>query len=144
VSYSTEIAKLLADQLTKFATLTRHQLAEQVANLDFWLAEVRHCLEVIDGYRARFQRLKAALTRYVAEHDTVQFAPDDPCIRWSPTPPRRVPAEALGEARRSVGDAAYRFLVRCFREGLIEASAVRQACDSLGIGVEACDLRARR
>jgi hypothetical protein len=42
--YSSDIAMLLAEQLAKFATLNRHQLAGQVANIDFWLGEVRHCL----------------------------------------------------------------------------------------------------
>jgi hypothetical protein len=51
---------LVTAQLAKFATLNRHQLAGQVANLDFWLAEARHWLDVIDGYRPRFERLKAA------------------------------------------------------------------------------------
>ena len=56
MSYSSQIADLLAAQLTKFVTLNRHQLAGQASNLDFWLLEVRHCLAVIDGYRERFEQ----------------------------------------------------------------------------------------
>ncbi len=50
LSYSTSVAKLIADQLLRFVTINRHQLAGRVGNFDFWLEEVRHALEVIDGY----------------------------------------------------------------------------------------------
>jgi hypothetical protein len=79
MAYSSEIAKILTDQIAKFATLNRHQLVGHVANLDFWTAEVRHGLDVLDGYKARFERLKAAQARYVSEHGTVEFLLDDPC-----------------------------------------------------------------
>jgi hypothetical protein len=49
MAYSSDITKTLTLQIRKFVTLNRHQLAGQVANLDFWLAKVRHCLDVIDG-----------------------------------------------------------------------------------------------
>ncbi len=49
MAYSSDITKILTDQITKFVTLNRHQLAGHVANLDFWTGEVRHCLNVIDG-----------------------------------------------------------------------------------------------
>ena len=50
MSFSTDMAKLVADQLSRFVTLRPHQLAGQAANLDFWLAQVRHALGGIDGY----------------------------------------------------------------------------------------------
>ncbi len=57
MAFSSDLAKLVADQLTRFVTLNRHQLAGQVANLDFWMAQVRNALETIDGYGVRFVRL---------------------------------------------------------------------------------------
>ena len=54
MAYSTDLADLLAAQLTRFVSLNRHQLAGQVANLGFWIAEVAHCFEVIDRYGERF------------------------------------------------------------------------------------------
>ena len=36
MAYMNDISRILADQLAKFATLNRHQLAGQAANLDFW------------------------------------------------------------------------------------------------------------
>lgn len=144
MAYSSDIVKILTGQLTKFATLNRHQLVGQVANLDFWIAEVRHCFSVIDGYQARFERLKATQTKYVSEHQTIEFDLRDPCcVRGSAAPPRRVPQTELREARRSLTDAVYHFLVRCFREGLIEEATLRRERDKLGIDVEATDLNRR-
>jgi len=144
MAYSSDIARLLTGQFTKFATLNRHQLVGQVANLDFWTAEVRHCFSVTDGYQARFEQLKAAQTKYVSEHQTIEFDLRDPCcIRGSAAPPKRVPQTELREARRSLAEAMYHFLVRCFREGLIEEGALRQECEGLGINVEATDLKYR-
>src|SRR5262245_28135841 len=73
VSFSTDMAKLVADQLSRFVTLNRHQLAGQVANLDFWLAQVRHALAVIEGYGSRFVRMHAAQEQYVTQHGTTEF-----------------------------------------------------------------------
>jgi hypothetical protein len=124
MSYSTDLAKLLTGQLTKSATLNRHQLAGHVANLDFWLAEVAHSLAILDGYSGRFQRLKATQKHHALEG-----------------PPRRVPDAQLKEARRSLCNAAYRFLVRCHNDGLVEQATLQQACDHLGISIQASDLR---
>src|SRR5262245_61846258 len=74
MSFSTDIAKLISNQLTRLVTFNRHQLAGQVANLDFWIAEIGHGFEVIDGYGRRFQNLKSAQARHAAEHQTREFA----------------------------------------------------------------------
>jgi hypothetical protein len=141
MSYSSNMAKVVADQLARFVTLNRHQLAGQVANLDFWIAQARHALGVIDGYGERFERLRSAQAGYVAEHNTTEFLLADPDIRGTPDPPRRVADSALREARRSVTEATYRFLVRCCNDGLIPESRLRSLCDGLGIGVDVSDLR---
>ena len=145
------MAKLVTDQLSRFVTLNRHQLAGHVANLDFWLAQVRHCLQVIDGYGARFRLLKTAQQEHVAEHHTVAFYLDDPCCtRGKPDPPRKVADSELKDARVALTEATRRFLVRCYTAGLIGEPAFRKACDDSGIGFDPADLarvrgkRARR
>jgi hypothetical protein len=142
MAYTLEITKVLTDQLAKFITLNRHQLSGQVANLDFWTGEVRHCLDIIDGYTKRFERLKAGQVSHVSEHRTIEFDLSDPCcINRSAPPPRRVSHAELQEARRVLSDATYHFLVRCLRERLIEVDSLRGICDRLGLGIEARDLR---
>jgi hypothetical protein len=141
MSFTENLAKIVADQIARFVTLNRHQLAGHVANLDFWVDQVRHALEAIDGYEARFRRLKSAQDGFVSVHNTRTYFPDDPEIQAAPDPPRRVPHANLREARRSVSEATYRFLVRCCNEGLIPESQLRALCTGLSIGVEATDLR---
>jgi len=51
VSYSIERANLIADQLERLATQNTHQLAGQVANLDFWISETVAAISIIDNYR---------------------------------------------------------------------------------------------
>jgi hypothetical protein len=144
MSFSTDLAKLVADQLSRFVTLNRHQLAGQVANLDFWLGQVCPALEAIDGYGKRFQRLKAGQARHVAAHHTTEFSLDDPCCtQRKPAPPRRIPDYEMRDARRELCEAGRRFLVRCYNEGLIEESVLRQACAEWGVGVDASELRSR-
>lgn len=148
MSFSEEMARVVADQLARFVTLNTHQLAGHVANLDFWVSEARHVLEVIDGYEPRFRRMKAGQEQHVVKHGTFTHLLGDidpwfgePEIRSVPDPPRRVGHATLRQARRSVTEATYRFLVRCCNEGLIPESKMRAICEELDIGVEAADLR---
>ena len=139
------MAKLVTDQLARFVTLNRHQLAGDVANLDFWLDQVRYGLAVIDGYGKRFQRLKAAQAKHIRAHHTTEFELDDPCCtQRSPAPPRKVPDHELKDARVALCDAARRFLVRCYNEGFIEESVLRQVCADLGLGFDPGELRPGR
>lgn len=111
MSFSTDMAKLVTGQVSRFVTLNRHQLAGHVANLDFWLTEVRHCLQVIDGYGKRFRLLKTAQEKHVAEHHTIEFDLDDPCCtRGKAAPPQRVPDSELKDARRALTEATRRSL----------------------------------
>jgi hypothetical protein len=145
MAYSSDVAGLLAAQLAKFVTLNRHQLAGQVANLDFWLDEVVHALAVVDGYGRRFRRMKAAQERHVAAHGTVEFEFWDPAdTTRKASSPRRVPDAELKDARSALCEATYRFLVRCCHDGMIDERTARSACERIGIGVEANDLRVKR
>jgi hypothetical protein len=135
------MAELITDQVSRFVTLNRHQLAGHVANLAFWMAEVRHCLQVLDGYGKRFRLMKAAQEKHVAEHHTIEFDLDDPCCTQGKAgPPRKVPGSELKEARVALSEATRRFLVRCLRERLIDEPALRKACDESGIGFDPADL----
>lgn len=121
--FTTDMAGLVANQLTRFVTLNRHQLAGQVENLDFWMTEVRHALDVIDGYGIRFVRLHAAQERYVAVHNvtTSEIRPAGVTERRPPPAVRRVPDRELQRARRALVMAATQFLERCRAEGLLSA-----------------------
>lgn len=133
MSYSTDMASLLAKQLSRFVTLNPHQLAGQVANLDFWLAEIRHALTVIDGYGVRFIRMEGGQEQYVATHNTTisELEPAGPRERTPPLP-RRISDRELRQARRALTDATRQFLERCRLAGLIPEPQLSAALDELG------------
>lgn len=70
MTYSIKQAEIIADQLERLATQNTYQLAGQVANIDFWIAEAVHAVRTIDDYPARFQRLRDAQVGWVEEHGT--------------------------------------------------------------------------
>jgi hypothetical protein len=135
MSFSTELARLVSGQLSRLATLNRHQLAGQAANLDFWVGQARHALEALDGYGARFVRMHAAQEQHVSAHGTTEYAlgVDCPTARRA-APPRRVPDRELREARQALVEAAYRFLARCRKEGLVSLAQLAAARETLGVG----------
>lgn len=133
MSYSTDVARLLADQLSRFVTLNSYQLAGQVANLDFWMAEVRHALAVIDGYGVRFVRLEGAQNQFVETHGVEKVTRIDGIAWRNVNPVRRVPDRELQKARQTLADAALRFLWRCRDEGLIGTSLVAAWVRDAGI-----------
>jgi hypothetical protein len=46
----------------------------------------------------------------------------------------------LHDARKALCEATYQFLLRCYREGLIRESVVRDECRKLDVSVAAADL----
>jgi hypothetical protein len=133
MSFSTDIADLVAKQLSRLTTLNRHQLAGQVSNLDFWLGEVQHALSIIDGYEVRFTRMHAAQEQHINAHGTTEFDLDaDWDTERRASPPRRVPGHELEKARRNLIQAASRFLERCRSEGFLSEDQFSAATESLG------------
>ena len=109
--YVEDVVEPLIKTLEHTAGLPAHQLAGHAANLGFWVAEVVHAIEVIDGYPDRFDRLRKGQRDYAG-------------ARWDPNvpgPPLRpgTPDHQLRELRRRVGAAAVRVLRRCHKEGLV-------------------------
>jgi len=151
MSFSTDLASLMANQLSRFVTLNPHQLAGQVENLDFWLGQVRHALEALDGYAVRFVRMEGAQERYVSASGTslplAAPAPGNVTVTplkalkkgivtqpaAAPQPPYRIPDRELQKARRELLDTTSRFLARCRDEGLISAQKYAAALAGLGL-----------
>jgi hypothetical protein len=147
MAYSIDRAALLTKQFERFAHSNVHQLAGQVANLEFWIDEAIYALRTIDEYPGRFRRLRDAQVAWVRAHGTkvsgyceicggaCEFGPQ------SPMPPQRIPSDQMEEARARLRRAAYAFLLRCYRSGLLLETGVRAAGDRIGIVVESEDLK---
>lgn len=149
MAYSIDQANAVADQLEKFTTSYVHHLAGQVANLDFWLEEVGHALRVIDGYQRRFTLMRDAQSAWVTAHGTVVHGYCPICRgacefgAAAPPPPTRIASQELDAARRRLKDAAYQFLLRCHRAGLLDEISLRAACARVGTSVDDADLERR-
>jgi hypothetical protein len=149
MAYTLDQATLVATQLERLATYQQHQLIGQLENLEFWLREARHAIDVIEEYPARFARLREAQDRWVDAHDTRVFIVEcphcggGPCKLESerrPPPPRRLASSDLSSARRSVTEAGYHLLLRLYRAGWIDEARLRAGCDQLGTSVDLDDL----
>lgn len=146
MSYSVERAALIAKQLERLATQNVHQLAGQVANLDFWISEASQALRVVEDYPARFRRLRDAQVGWVKAHGTkvsgycpicagaCEFGPQ------TPEPPQRTSSDELANACKAVRDGMRRYLMRLYRAQLIDENRVRHACTELDINLEPEDL----
>jgi hypothetical protein len=147
--YTTERANLIAGQLERLATYNAHELAGQLPNLEFWLAEATHALAVIEDYPQRFARLHDAQVRWVDSHGTrVTFGYCNycggPCCSdpVKPAAPRRISSSEIDAARRAVRDGVYHLLLRLLRAGWIDEARVRAGCDQVGTSVDLNDLDA--
>jgi len=142
MAYVTDVSRLLTETVEKLSTLNRHQLAGHVANLSFWTEEVRHCLHVIDDYHHRFEAMKVAQTKHAVGHHTSEFALDEQYdLGKSVPPPKRVPDNQLKEARRTLCDAFYGFIVRCQNAELLDQAAAEHAAANVGISIDQKDLK---
>lgn len=145
--YTVEIARALVETLRTFVTLNRHQFAGNVANIEFWYDETRHCLSVIDGYRARIEAIKEAQGRYAAVHQTVTYRNGDGGYendeRYRSVPPARanLSDQELKELRKSVVDAAYAFALRAFREKRIAEREFGTLVERIGTSIDPADRR---
>jgi hypothetical protein len=144
MAYSIDISRSLANQLAKFVTINRHQLAGQAANLDFWIGEFRHCLQVLDEYKSRFERMKSAQMKYATDHNTLEYDLERgcPCCTSSAaSPPKRIDHREIAQTRQTLCEAMYRFLLRCRRESMINEQTFTRTLDNFGISIDSDDLR---
>ena len=115
--YIQDITEPLISTLNYTSGLPVHKLAGHAANLEFWVGEVKHAVDVIDGYGERFRRLKE-WERTAAQGGGLEWHP------FRPEKPLRpgISDHELKELRRGLIESTERVLKRCFAEGLISES----------------------
>lgn len=120
MTYIDDISSAVVRVLTHACDGPPHRFAGYAANADFWVAEVRHCLDVIDGYEKRFRKLKAAVAG-----------------GWETPPPTHkstIPSDRTA-ARRALRDAARRFLARCEKTQALSNEELIAYCRKLDVGM---------
>lgn len=149
MSYMIEHANAVAEQLEKFTTGYAHHVIGQHANLEFWVDEARHALATLDGYATRFDKMASAQQSWVEAHDTRVGTYCSLCggacelgpKMEKPRAPRRYRSSEIAAATRRVRDAAYYFLLRCYRMNLLDEEALRTLCEEVGTSVDLADLK---
>jgi len=108
--YVEDITETLISTLTHTGGLRAHQLAGHAANLEFWVGEVKHAFDVIDGYGERFKKLQDA--ERIANPVVDLFRPSK-LLRPG------ISDHELKELRRRLIDSVSLVLSRCYKEGLV-------------------------
>jgi hypothetical protein len=116
--YIEDITDPLIHTLTHSGGLSVHQLAGHAANLEFWAGEVKHVLDVIDGYPKRFNGIQQGEKEY-AERQELKGLPVTHGDRTAPRMRRGIKDQELKDLRRRLADAMHHILNRCYNEELI-------------------------
>ncbi len=129
MSYVLDTASSLAEVLNHAARLSPHRMAGYAANAAFWLGEVQHCFAVLDGYVARFERMRDGTDTYVSLHPLDPERADAGDTRTT----RNHKDHEIRAARRGVSDAACAFFTRCADLGLLAPELPAPIDELLGI-----------
>ena len=129
-SYVEKITQPLVEVLSHVAGLPVYQLAGHVANLDFWIAETKHALGLIDGYPQRFSDMVAGQQAYDARTTDAARARADFDWQDKPLSPTLTPA-IRERLRNQLIKSAHRLLDRCLSESLIDLTRADELRESL-------------
>jgi len=144
--YTIEKANLIANQLKKFTTGYTHHVVGHYANLNFWLNEVVEALNAIDEHKDRFDGIYAAQKKWTEDHGTVVYDYCPVCqgkcefSDGKPILPKRKHRIEKVNSRKELVNAAYYFLTRCYRIGLLSQEELKSKCDLIGTSIDLNDL----
>ena len=148
--YTLERAHLISEQLRKFTDSYAYMVAGQFANIDFWINETVNSLKAIDGHNARFENMYNA-QKYWIDEKNVKVP--DYCFICNgicelshegyikPELPKKRARIEKTETRKELVNAAYYFLVRCYRIGLLNQVEMKNHCDKIGTSIDPYDLK---
>jgi len=136
MSYVEDITEPLINTLTHTGGLPARQLAGHAANLEFWVREVRHAFDVIDGYGERFTRLQVA-----ERAATERFGPE-----WHPFQSDKLIRPGINdyelkELRGRLIDSISLVFRRCYKEGFVTEADLVQFANRLGLDIGDLNLK---
>lgn len=126
--YVEDITEPLIKTLTYTGGLPARQLGGHAANLGFWVGEVKHAFDVIDGYGERFKKLQGG-ERMAAERLGIE---------WHPFHARKlvrpgISDHELKELRRRLTDSVFLVLSRCYKEEFLSEAELEKYGERLGL-----------
>ena len=126
MSYIDDLSLSLAHVLDRAAFHKEARLAGYADNLDFWVEEIRHCLDCLAGYQQRFNRLVDARRDYASERNMEL----DPA--WIT---RTTTDDELRKLEQRVKSSAQNFLKACCAANWIDHVKQREIEDYLGVRI---------
>jgi hypothetical protein len=126
--YVEDITEPLIKTLTYTGGLPARQLAGHAANLGFWVGEIKHAFDVIDGYGERFKELKDG-ERIAAERLGPEFHPFHSRKLVRPG----ISDHELKELRRRLIDSVSHVLSRCYKEGFVSEAKLEEYGERLDL-----------
>lgn len=120
MTYTNAISSALLETLDRTVTLKAPDFAGHAANAEFWAVEAAHCIQVLEGYRERFDRMAAARERYYAEHGMQ-------------SPKLESAHDKTDQRSARVRETVSRFLRRCFHDGHVTGPELDDLCEKATI-----------
>lgn len=147
--YTVERANLITEQLRKFADSYTYMVVGQFANLDFWIDETVHAIRAIDEHNVRFEKMCDAQKKWIEERKVK--VPDYCSIcngicelseqhYKKPELPKQRAKSEKKQTKKDLVDAAYYFLIRCYKISLLNEKELKGYCNQLGTSVDLNDL----
>jgi len=128
MTYIEEISSALVRVLTHACDGEPQRFAGYAANAGFWIGEAKHCLDVIDGYQDRFDRLRKATMKYASEAEQDEWGHNTFGLAT-----RSTKYSDRATAKRDVLEVSRRFLKRCEKMRLLEDAELIACAQKLGI-----------
>jgi hypothetical protein len=132
--YAINLTNELIRVLQRAHELPPHRLTGYATNIDFWMDEVQHRLHLIDGYAARFTKMRDATHQYTYRdpqwgHDKygepIQILDKRTSKSWKPHEQKTL--------RETLLTCVRKFLKRCYHEELLEQQKLDELCQYIDI-----------
>jgi hypothetical protein len=132
--YAINLTNELIRVLRRANELPPHRLAGYAANIDFWMDEVKHRMVLIDGYVARFKKMREATKNYTYHDPLMGYDKYGEPIH---IPDKRTTKSWKSREQQELRDILLKwgrkFLKRCFQEGFIEQQKAVELCHHIDI-----------
>ena len=116
MTYTEELCSLLLSRLERARQLPVHLAVEYSALVNFWLDEIRHCLNVLDDYPERIATMRDAQRPFLRQ------------LGRAGSPFRRGLSDSRrSELRTSLVNASRSLLARLVKDKLISDDDIRRA-----------------
>jgi hypothetical protein len=132
--YAINLTNELIRVLQRAHELPPHRLIGYAVNIDFWMDEVSHRLHLIDGYAARFTKMRETTQHYT--YRDPQWGRDkygEPIQILDKRTSKSWKSHERNELRSALLTWARKFLKRCYMEEFLDRETLEGLCQGIDI-----------